>query len=609
MLVAGLGYSFFFSATQLHSVKAQGTTDPYSYSVTQEEAEAYYEAVSDCSTPSLECLVRNVSRFTAIEWINDIGGQKGSCISNPDGCNDPLSDAGGQPIASGAIGGLASLIGGMYNNPPASSLTYVADVLDSANIARPAYAQGLGFSAMDPILPLWKTFRNVAYMFFIIIFVITGFLIMFRSKVGQTAITAQQAIPKIIVSLIMVTFSYAIGGFLIDLMYLSMTLIMGVFESVLSGKNYLGMNIFQLGGDLFKVVRTNVDFQDTVSAFFTNLTGAPQALLSVIGGLTLSIIISIALLIGLVKLFFELLRAYATVVISIVISPITLMMNAIPGNNAFMTWIKTLVGHLLPFPTVLVVVAMFGVFTQGTTSSSGGFMPPFLIGSGQSDVITSVLGLAILLALPEIVKHIREAIAPKNAFAEMILKSAGDNFRNTSGVGLRLAGATTMAGAGLGAGLAKGALSSDNRALWRMGERGAAVRSALTTAGRYGGNYASAGSRLGGWINTKLGGKTHALASPLELLVEKGTGAVTEEARLKRMERADFEERSLPKRIKSPGAMSDDLWNKRVQLAELERRRRNAYNAEMQKQLDKQGTDEEPDFSKLGYLNQSVSQK
>ena len=56
-------------------------------------------------------------------------------------------------------------------------------------------------------------------------------------------------------------------------------------------------------------------------------------------------------------------------------------------------------------------------------------MPPFLIGGGQSDAITYVLGLAILLALPEIVKHIREAIAPKNPFAEMIISSAKQNFQ------------------------------------------------------------------------------------------------------------------------------------------------------------------------------------
>ena len=210
---------------------------------------------------------------------------------------------------------------------------------------------------------------------------------------------------------------------------------MGVFEfdSLFAGKNYLSMNIFGLGAEMWKNVNS-VDYGDMIAETLNSLTetggsNAVNQIISIFGGLTLSIILTIAMLIGVVKLFFELLRAYATIVISIVVSPITLMMNAVPGNNAFMTWIKTLVGHLLPFPTVLVVVAMFGVFMENAGDNNGGFMPPFLIGGGQSSTITYVLGLAILLALPEIVKHIREAIAPKNAFAEMILSSAKQNFQ------------------------------------------------------------------------------------------------------------------------------------------------------------------------------------
>lgn len=402
--------------------------DPHGYSITTDEMQSYYNAISDCSTPSLECLVRNVSRFTAIEWIQDINGPKADCISNPEGCNES-SSTGGKSVASGALGGLGNLIGSMYNYQPASAGTYVADVLNSAHIVTPAYAQGLGFASLDPILSLWKTFRNIAYMFFVIIFVITGFLIMFRQKVGQTAITAQQAIPKIIVSLLMVTFSYAIGGFLIDLMYLSMVLIMGIFNDVLGDANYLGMNIINLGGNLWGRLET-IDFKDVISTFIDSLTGenTPSGIASVLGGLTLSIILTIAMLIGLVKLFFELLRDYATIVISVATSPLTLMLNAIPGNNAFSTWIKTLIGNLLPFPVVLVVVAMFNVFVHESWGS-GGFMPPFLLGGGQLNVIPSVLGLAILLALPEIVKHVRESIAPKNAFSELIMKSATEGVK------------------------------------------------------------------------------------------------------------------------------------------------------------------------------------
>ena len=121
-----------------------------------------------------------------------------------------------------------------------------------------------------------------------------------------------------------------------------------------------------------------------------------------LGGLTLSLVLAIAVLIGSVKLFFELLRSYATVVLAVVTAPIMLMLGAIPGRNAFMPWVKTIAGNLLPFPTILMVLVMYYKFTDGTVREGGGFMPPFLLGSGQGGTIVAIMGLAIILATPEV---------------------------------------------------------------------------------------------------------------------------------------------------------------------------------------------------------------
>ncbi|MEA2056742.1 MAG: hypothetical protein U9O78_03500, partial [Patescibacteria group bacterium] len=130
----------------------------------------------------------------------------------------------------GAISAVGGHIASLYQ-PPASGVRYVADVFESAKLIPQAQAQGTGFAALNPILETWKTFRNVAYLFFVLIFLVIGFMIMFRHKInGQTVITVQQAIPNIIVSLIFVTFSYAIAGFLIDLMYVLMYLFIGLFN-------------------------------------------------------------------------------------------------------------------------------------------------------------------------------------------------------------------------------------------------------------------------------------------------------------------------------------------------------------------------------------------
>ena len=53
-------------------------------------------------------------------------------------------------IGRGVIGDVSRGIAATYN-PPASTQTYVADLLESAKIIPEAQAQGLGFSALDPV--------------------------------------------------------------------------------------------------------------------------------------------------------------------------------------------------------------------------------------------------------------------------------------------------------------------------------------------------------------------------------------------------------------------------------------------------------------------------
>lgn len=426
--------------------QAQTPSEPNDYQITTDEMQEYWLATEDCSTPSLECLVRNVSRFTAIEWVYDITG-KDQKLCIVDGTCSSSTDPSSRYAGGGAIGSLSNLITAMYANPVADSERYIADVLKSAHIVPPAYAQGLGFSSLDPVLNLWKTFRNVAYMFFVVIFVVVGFLIMFRQKVGQSAVTAQQAIPQIIASLVLVTFSYAIAGFMIDLMYLLMVLIIGIFASFFP-QDIFGYNILELGGELFRgAVKLNRN-KDFISGFLEalNISGAANDIVSFISGLTLTLVLAIAMLIGIIRLFFEMLRSYATIILTVVLAPLILMMGAIPGrSNTFKTWMKTLVGHLSPFPVVLMVLVMFYAFTNGAIDSSGGgFMPPFLLsaGSGVGDSIIALMGLAIILALPDIVKKIKDGIAPSNAFADLVVGKGWENFKSGwSGKGLKGYGA------------------------------------------------------------------------------------------------------------------------------------------------------------------------
>ncbi|GIK84480.1 MAG: hypothetical protein BroJett025_11020 [Patescibacteria group bacterium] len=390
---------------------------------------SYRAAIDDdgCMTPSLECLVHQVFRFVSLEFVN-------STLYTEFKPNIE-EEAQGPATNKNILASAGTLIGHFYGYPVANTQTYVADLMDSAHITPRAYAQGLGFASLNPILELWKAFRNVAYMFFVVIFIIIGFMIMFRQRIGgQAAITAQQAIPSVIVSLLLVTFSYAIAGFMIDMMYVLMFLIIGIFGQTLpdGSTNLIDMTILQVAGALFRA--TNVlspgENIDLVSNLFGSLLEVPalNSVLGIVGGLTLTVVLAVAILIGTVRLFFELLKSYASIVISVVTSPIVLMMGAIPGKNPIVPWIKDLIGNLLPFPVVLLVLVLFYQFKAvgSGAGNEGGFIPPFLIARGQANAIASLMGLALILALPEIVKDAKKGLV-KEGFGSMVFKAAAES--------------------------------------------------------------------------------------------------------------------------------------------------------------------------------------
>lgn len=335
----------------------------------------------------------------------------------------------------GAIGDVNRLTSQFFSNPPARTDLYIADVLNSAGIgvAPPAYAQGIGFASLSPILDAWKAMRNLTYFFFVLVFLFIGFLIMLRHRIGgQTAITAQQAIPRIIISLLAVTFSYAIVGLLIDSMYLLMFAMIGVFGS---NTNLISMNIFELGtllitngaSTMYDVVYNFVD--SLANSLGLGLYGA----LGTLGGITISAVVAVALLFGIFKLFFELLQTYVHLLVSIVLSPLLLMMGAIPGRNVFGNWVKSIIGNLSAFPTTLLVLLIYDKMTGGLsgiaprTANETGFMPPYLIGTGSGDVVRFLIGFGVIMIIGDIVKQAKSSLGagkgPFDVFAQNLIEA------------------------------------------------------------------------------------------------------------------------------------------------------------------------------------------
>jgi hypothetical protein len=435
----------------------------------------------------------------------------------------PASSGGTTDASPGLIQNMTSGIAMLYT-PQASTHEYVADLMNSAGIATPAYAQGLGFSALSPVLETWKVFRNIAYFFYVLVFLAVGFMIMFRRKIGsQTVVTVQQALPNIIVSLLAVTFSYAIAGLMIDLMYLTMYFLVGVFSTNPSLDLVKGdIDRFGLTSNVFDIGKIILDggalgtVNQSVGSMVNGVLGIQEGglgPLSAIAGLAAVVVFGIALLFSIFRLFFELLKTYVDIVLSVVTAPLTLMMGALPGSKAFGGWVKRLFFSLLVFPAVLVIV-IIALLLQRNISRNGGFLPPYLGGIGSSGSVGPLLGLGIVLIIPDIVEKIKKMGGSSwfDQFANSMGSAVKRGFTGGElipGVALTdtrklpfggLSGENIFRKAGIGAGAVAGA---GYGAAWegpRLRARGDLSVDSYSQA-------RSAGGRAAKWVGGKLGDK------------------------------------------------------------------------------------------------------
>ncbi|MEK7577556.1 MAG: hypothetical protein AAB492_02970 [Patescibacteria group bacterium] len=166
---------------------------------------------------------------TTVNSINSLAIMIGGAwdTSDPSRAAVPLN------FQHGALSGLSGSIIAMYTNPPASTKEYALDLGRTLGfIPRQAMAQGIGFSGLSPLLPLWKVFRDISYGILAVILIAVGLMVMFRKKIDpKTVVTVQNSIPRIVVALLLVTFSYAIVGLVIDGMYLLIALIISMISS------------------------------------------------------------------------------------------------------------------------------------------------------------------------------------------------------------------------------------------------------------------------------------------------------------------------------------------------------------------------------------------
>ena len=208
------------------------------------------------------------------------------CMLSGTFCHDDLDLVTENDIAQSYSRKAVDLFFLSFMNMPASGIQSTAHAIAQAGIVPEAYAaDGLGFGGIASFSEIWKQMRNVSFIVIVLAIIIAGFMIMFRTKIdANTAISIESTLPKLIVTLILIQFSFAIAGFLIDGMYVVSGLVIVILGPLVSPNvtnvelvdHYLFSSPLALIG---AITGPAGFFSDLFKIFYT----IPNALLSLLG--------------------------------------------------------------------------------------------------------------------------------------------------------------------------------------------------------------------------------------------------------------------------------------------------------------------------------------
>lgn len=350
----------------------------------------------------------------------------------------------GSPIlAIGAVGDT------MLTVKPASGVSYVAEKIQNFGIVPTASAQGFGFQTLAPARALWTASRNAAYALMTLAILVIAFMIMLRVKISpQAVISVQSALPKIIFGLVLITFSYAIAGFIIDLTYV----FQGVVSLILSGSGVVpaSQTPIQILASMQQTTSGIMAYGAVTIMQFTSGTGVwasifGQSGVAVVADLVIGILLMIVLLIAAIRLMFTLLKAYVTLILLIIAGPLIILWSVISPGGSLTGWIKQIVANTSVFAVVgfLIMLAHVLYWTSNgrlnwlggagcdapaaaigqfmlnpykictiPTSTGTGVVPSFSLGI---DVIGFLGGLVLMISIPSYANAVKNMITGARA--------------------------------------------------------------------------------------------------------------------------------------------------------------------------------------------------
>jgi len=364
---------------------------------------------------------------------------------------------------------LNSVIGMMFlsYDIPIQTNEYTSYLASGFGIVKPAHAQASGFDNLSALIGLWKKVRDLTYLGFVLLFVIIGLGVMLRIKLDpRTVMTVQNQIPKAIIALILITFSYAIAGLLIDLMWVSTYTGINLLTDNITCKdgatltqrstfhlldnpihyvnNTLGCPFEStrgngvnkstilvlgkvVGNTLGEIVSTTIlsifgDYENLRCAWTRPSTYGNcmklgfQEVLSWLIGFIMMLAIIVAVFVQLFKVWFSLIKSYLLIILYTIIAPVWIIAGLAPGNTnfGFTQWLRRMLAALTIYPTTIflfliaIVLASDPSINNPNPASGKVFLPPLIGNPNISDNIGLIIALGVILITPEIVNMMRE---------------------------------------------------------------------------------------------------------------------------------------------------------------------------------------------------------
>lgn len=437
LLILSLVVFLTFTAASLVNAQQSGDT-PSNISIQEAgEARRDYDENGSVSVEGTTVPVVTQANLAAFSCLL---GETRACTDNP--------QQQGAHFQQSVMGKVTEGITLAYLNPPANTKTYLADLGTRAGIVKPAYAQGIGFAGLSPIIGIWRAFRNIAYGFLIVVLMVVGFMVMFRMKIDpRTVVSIQSALPRIVVTLILITFSYAIVGLLIDFMYILIFLFMGAMRATGLAGNispdiisyYTGGPLSYIYGAMYSSGQAGVDSivamigLTNIDAITRIIGGVAGALIGAqldplrifggaIGAVTgavavspnslVSVLVWIAIVFAFLRILIMLITSYIQIILSLLLGPLQLMLGALPNTDAFGSWIRNLIANIAVFPLTSALLVLSSLLTAAAYKNPNLWVAPG-IGTTQGAGASGIIGLAMALTIPTIVNSIKEALKAK----------------------------------------------------------------------------------------------------------------------------------------------------------------------------------------------------